>query len=266
MRIAPVFQYAAFGAALLTLSACATAPTPEEDALKVSMERDIAPQTKEARQTIARQDVLTQAAFWAKEYDKNPADREAALKLARIVRTLGNPERAAEVASQALTLYPKDANLLLVAGQALIENAQAASALEFLQSAATLSPGNWHAHSALGVAYDQLGKPIKARAAFNTALALAPDNPGILSNLGLNYATDGKPEMAERYLRKAVALDKAPVQARQNLALVLALQGRFDEANAMATKDLPVELADKNIASVRAMVVRPRRWEMLRDE
>ncbi|PHS26912.1 MAG: hypothetical protein COA84_05505 [Robiginitomaculum sp.] len=265
MRIVPLFQYAMLGAGLI-LGGCATAPTQEEDALTASLVRDIAPQTKEARETIGRQDVLTQAAFWAKEYDKNPADRDAALALARIVRTLGNPERAAEVASLALTLYPKDADLLLVTGQALVENANGGSAIGFLQSAIALSPANWRASLALGVAFDQVGKPIQARAAFNRALALQPNNPGILSNLGLNYAADGDLAMAERYLRQAVTQPDAPIQARQNLALVLALQGRFDDAKAVALEDLPAEQASKNIEIVRAMIVRPRRWEMLRDE
>jgi Flp pilus assembly protein TadD len=265
MRIAFLPRYAMLMAGLIA-SGCATAPSVEEDALKSSLVRDIAPQTQEARETIARQDVLTQAAFWAKEYDKNPADHEAALELAKIVRTLGNAERAAEVASQALTLYPKDPELLLVAGQALIENAQAASALDFLQSAATVRPGSWQTQLALGVAYDQLGEPVRARAAFNRALALKPNHPGILSNLGMNYAADGDPAMAERYLRQAVSLPDAPIQARQNLALVLALQGRFAEASALAQEDLSTELAEQNIAYVRAMIVRPKRWESLRDE
>ncbi len=265
MRIASHLRYAILGAGLV-ISACATAPTNEEDAIKADLQRDIAPQTREARETIGRQDVLTQAAFWAKEYDKNPGDREAALELARIVRTLGNPERAADVASQALALYPKDPDLLLVAGQALIESARGASAVDFLQSSTMLAPGNWRAHLALGVAYDQIGKSIKARAAFTHALALNPDNPGILSNLGLNYASDGDPAMAERYLRQAVTRPDAPIQARQNLALVLALQGRFDEASTLAAEDLPTELASKNVDYVRAMVVRPNRWEQLRDE
>lgn len=269
MRITSPLRYAILSiglGAMVLLSACATAPSSEEDALKASMQRDIAPQTKEARDTIRRQDVLTQAAFWAKEYDKNPADREAALELARTIRVLGNAERAAEVATQALTLYPRDAELLLVAGQALVQNANGRTALDYLLSAAALQPGNWQAHMALGVAYDQMGKPIKARSAFNQALAIEPTNPGILSNLGLNYASDGNPEMAERYLRQAVAQPGAPVQARQNLALTLALQGRFDEANAVAAEDLPTEMAQKNVEYVRAMVVRPNRWEALRDE
>jgi Flp pilus assembly protein TadD len=265
MRIALLPRYAMLMAGLLA-TGCATAPSVEEDALKSSLVRDIAPQTQEARETIARQDVLTQAAFWAKEYDKNPADHEAALELAKIVRTLGNAERAAEVASQALTLYPKDPELLLVAGQALIENAQAASALDYLQPAAVIRPGSWQTQLALGVAYDQLGKPVRARAAFNRALALKPNHPGILSNLGMNYAADGDPAMAERYLRQAVSLPDAPIQARQNLALVLALQGRFAEASTLAQEDLSTELAEQNIAYVRAMIVRPKRWESLRDE
>ncbi len=252
------------GLALL-LSACASAPSKEEDALKKTLQRDITPQTREARDTIGRQDVLTQAAFWAKEYDNNPADREAALKLAQIVRVLGKPARAAEVASQALTLYPKDPALLLVAGQAFIEDAKAARAIEFLQAAARITPNDWHVQSALGVAYDQIGKPLKARAAFTRALALQPGNAGILSNLGLNYAVAGDAKMAERYLRQAVASPDAPVQARQNLALVLALQGRFAEASALAAKDLPAQQAQQNIDYVRAMVVRPQRWKALRD-
>ena len=46
-----------------------------------------------------KQDLLTQAKFWAAEYDKNPNEYEASLKYARVLRAIGSAPRAAEVAA-----------------------------------------------------------------------------------------------------------------------------------------------------------------------
>ncbi len=265
MRTVKKIHHAAPLALLLVLGACSTAPNPEEAALKVSLQKDIAPQSRESRDTIARADILTQGTFWAKEYNKNPGDREAALHMAKVVRTLGNPERAATVATQALALYPDDLELLMVAGRALIESGQSAKAIDYLDQAIAKAPTDWHIYSALGVAYDQEGKIKQARAAYNQALRLSPGNAQVLSNLAMSYAAEGSPERAETLLKKAITRPEATALMRQNLALVLGLQGKFDEARSIAAKDLPANMAKNNIDYVRDMIVRPRRWDSLRN-
>lgn len=254
-------------ASALVLGACATTaapPTAQEAALVLELEsRSLVPATAAERQSVANQDLLTQAAFWAEAYEMNPADREAATELARILRLLGSAPRAIEVARQALALFPDDAGLLGAYGLALAAEGRGQQAIEPLTRASRLQPDNWRLINALGVSLEQAGRTTAARARFEEAMAIAPDEPSILSNLALSHALAGEPEQAEPLLRRAMDNDLASPQVRQNLALVLALQGRFDEAEQIAAIDSTPEMAAANMAYVRAMMTSPRRWDSL---
>lgn len=250
----------------MVLSGCTTPISEDEASLSDSMVRKIQPQTRASRDAIEQQDILTRSAFWAAEYENNPADREAALKLARLVRIIGNPGRAATIGSQSLALFPNDKDLLLVTGQALIEDGHADNAISFLQSALKQDPLDVTVLSALGVAYDQSDRHELAMQTFNKALALSPQNSKLLSNIGLSYALQGDPVIAEAWLLRAAALPDADARVRQNLALVLGLQGRFAEAEVMAAKDMPNGIAKENINYVKSMITRPQAWEALRGD
>lgn len=246
------------------LSACATQPDATDTGLAQSMEKDVRPESAATREEIGRQDILTQATFWAKEYDKNPMDLEAATKLARLVRKMGNPGRAAAIGNQALALHPDNRDLLVITGQALIEQGRPGQAISYLQTALKQDANDISALSALGVALDQTGKHDLALAQFNKAYSLKPDDPNVLSNIGISHAMQGDAATAETWLRLALKQPSAGPQVRQNLALVLALQGKFGEAEAMASKDLPPAVAEKNIEYVRSLVTRPNSWNELR--
>jgi len=250
----------------IILTACATPMSEEENNLAEEMVREIRPESRAVRDDVVRLDILSQAAFWAKEYDNNPADKEAAIELARIVRTIGNPGRAAAIGSQALALFPDDQDLLLVTGQALIEDGHFENAISFLQSALRQDPTNAQILSTLGVAYDQSDRHELAMKNFKRALSLDPDNPRILSNIGLSFALQGDPQTAEIWLLRANAQPNADAKARQNLALVLGLQGKFAEAEAMAANDLPNNVAKQNVQMVKTMITRPNAWQALRSE
>ncbi|VAV95739.1 hypothetical protein MNBD_ALPHA06-1501 [hydrothermal vent metagenome] len=248
------------------LSACATPASEEETAFSESMIRDIRPESRIVRDEIERQDILTQATFWAKEYETNPADKEAAIKLAKVVRQIGNPGRAAAIGSQALSLFPEDRDLLLITGQALIEDGHAGNAISFLQAAIKQNPKDASALSALGVAFDQSDRHQLAISTFRRALSIRPDDPKILSNIGISYALQGDPKTAETWLRKAADLPDADAQVRQNLALVLGLQGQFEEAESMAALDMPNGVAKENVDFVKSMINRPQAWKALREQ
>lgn len=250
----------------LLLSACATPPDAQDNALAKSMETDVRPESAATREEIGRQDILTQATFWAKEYDKNPMDLEAATKLARLVRKMGNPGRAAAIGNQALALHPDNRDLLVITGQSLIEQGRPEQAISYLQTALKQNPSDTTALSALGVALDQTGKHKEAMANFNRAYSLKPNDPNIMSNIGISHAMQGDAATAETWLRMALKQPAAGPQVRQNLALVLALQGKFGEAEAMASKDLPPAMAEKNIEYVKSLVTRPNAWNQLRDQ
>jgi Flp pilus assembly protein TadD len=132
-----------------------------------------------------------------------------------------------------------------------------------LARANELKPGDWTVLSAQGVTFDQLGRYADAQAKYAEALKLEPDNPSVLTNLGLSYAIEGNLDDAEQTLRKAVANPRAAASARQNLAVVLGLQGKFDEATRLARADLPVSVADNNIAYLRDMLTQPALWKQM---
>lgn len=243
---------------------CALAPghtDAERDLLEAAGRRDIAPASAAERRAIAAESLVAQGAFWAEEYDNNPADREAAARLAAVSRQLGNPSRAVLVANQALTLHAEDPELLLHLGAALVEDGRAEAAVAPLERLAAMRSDAAHPYSLLGAALDTVGRHEEAQGRYAEALALSPDDPTILSNLGLSYVLAGDPARGERHLRRAANAPGSDARVRANLALAVAVQGRFEEAEAIAQQDLSAEEAAANIAYVRAMLTRPRRWE-----
>lgn len=263
-------RLSAIAALSLALGACATsaelAPTEQEQALTAELQsRSIVPATEAERTAIRNQDLLTQAAFWAEAYELNPADREAAYELSGVLRQLGGAERAAEVARQALALYPEDTDLMTAFGLALAAGGRGAQAVEPLARAVQAGGADWRTVNALGVALDQTGRTEQARSRFLQALQLEPGEPAILNNLALSYLLNGEPERAESLLRQAMEDLSAGPEIRQNLALALALQGRFEEARQIALIDSTPEMADANLDYVRALMSSPRSWDRLRE-
>lgn len=254
--------------AALALSACVTTSrTPEEQALAAELDaRSIVPATSSERTAIRSQDMLTQATFWAEAHELNPSDLEAAYELSNALRHLGNTQRAIEIAQQSLALHPDSPQLLLAYGTGLTSTGRGARATEALHRAAQADPTNWRILNTLGVAYEQSNQPDRARQYFRDALAIAPGEPSTMSNLALSYALSGEAEMAERMLREAMARPGAEAAVRQNLALVIALQGRFDEAEQMARVDVTPQMAENNMAYVRAMLTSRRSYDSLRTD
>jgi Flp pilus assembly protein TadD len=130
-----------------------------------------------------------------------------------------------------------------------------------------LNNKDWRSYSALGSAYDQQGIYDKARTAYQQALTIEPDNLTVLNNLGMSYALQGDLKEAEKTLRMADALPKAASEPRirQNLALVVGLQGRFEEASAIASKDLPPQQVEANMAYLKTMLSQPNTWQQLQE-
>lgn len=250
--------------AISALAACAT--TGEGSSQDVAAASAPAPRgvDREARERIVREDMLTQMAFWAGEYQTFPNDLEAAQRFADALRRGGRADRAAQIAAEAISRFPDDRNLLTTYGYAQIAAGRPHEALRPLALVAQAEPENWRVRSALGAALDQLGRFPEARRAYQEALALEPDNARILTNLGVSHIMAGEPADAERYLRQASEQRGAPPEARQNLAIALALQGRFDEAEQIERVDLPPAQAAENMRYLRSLLSDPRRWNAVR--
>ncbi|HET9230049.1 MAG TPA: tetratricopeptide repeat protein [Vitreimonas sp.] len=250
--------------AVSALAACAT--TGEGSSQDVAAAAAPAPRTvdRAARENIVRQDMLTQMAFWAGEYQTFPNDLEAAQRLADALRRGGRADRAAQIAAEALNRFPEDRSLMTTYGYAQIASNRPHEALRPLALVAQAEPDNWRVRSALGAALDQLGRFAEARRAYQEALALEPNNARVLTNLGVSHIMAGEPADAERYLRQAAEQRGAPPETRQNLAIALALQGRFDEAEQIERVDLPPAQAAENMRYLRSLLSDPRRWNAVR--
>jgi Flp pilus assembly protein TadD len=252
-------------AAALTVGCTTVKATPAEMAMLDKAETSpILPAPKAERDAADQKDLLSQATFWGREYDKNPNEYEASLKFARCLRAIGSSERAAEVAGQALALKAGDVELTLIFAQASLDIGKPEPAATALARAEAAGQTDWRMLSIIGVTMDQLDQHVGAQSYYKRALALSPDNPKILSNLGLSYALAGDSAQAESTLRAAVDLPNADARVRQNLVLVLGVQGKFAEAEKAAGPETPKALLDSNTAYFRALLTPARSWDNLR--
>lgn len=165
---------------------------------------------RQARRAVAREDILTQMAYWAGEYQTFPNDLEAAQQFSEALRKGGRFDRAVQVAGEAIGRFPEDRQLLTTYGLAQIAHGNPQDALRPLALVAAAEPENWRVRSALGAALDQLGRFDDARRAYQEALALQPNDGRILTNLGVSHIMAGEPDEAEPILRQAVAQPSAP--------------------------------------------------------
>ena len=204
------------------------------------------------RAAADRLEPLARAAFWGGELSKNPTDAEAGVKMAVALRQLGRTQEAYNTTQQVLAVQPDDVDALLESARASIAGNQGFFAIAPAQRAQTLRPKDWRAPSLLGVAYEQTRQPQLALAAHKQAVALAPDNPAALANLGMFLAANDDPAQAEQVLRKAAAEPGATPLVRQDLALILGLRGELAESEQLQRQDLPPDLADANMAYLKA--------------
>ncbi len=199
-------------------------------------------------QTALRSDPLTQAAFFANQFDHDPTNAEFGLYLSNAERAMGHNDEAANTAHSVLLFAPNNTEALLAAARAHIAGNNAFYAVDPLKHLSELKPNDWQAWSLLGVAYDQTKRPDDAQAAWQMALKLSPGNPAVLTNQAMARLSAGDLAGAETLLRTAVAQKETTLQERQDLALVLGLEGKMPEAERLLRQDLPPEVADANLA------------------
>jgi len=237
MTYRPLLLSALLAGTALIVTGCAVAPPL--NAQETQIQEDLAvdrfmPATREMRDAIETQELFAQAAFWSNEYNLNPGDLEAALKLSAAVRKLGNPGRAVEITQTTRALYPRDPYLMAEYAAALIASERSLDAIPILNEGLAKTPSYGRLWSLKGAALDQQERYAEARQHYDRALRITPNDPNVMANIGLSHALSGDPATAERWLRRAVTLPNASDSVRQNLILVLQLQGKTTEADKMA--------------------------------
>lgn len=210
--------------------------------------------TAEQRAVVDRADPMARAAFWARELEIDPADQDAGLKMAVALRQLGQFDKAAETAAQVTMTNPANEEAWLEVARGHVGAGNGFYAIEPARKAMALKPKDWRAVSLLGIGLEQAERYDEAEVAYHQALALSPDNPAVLTNLAMLKAGQGDGDQAETLLRKAVAQPGATIQIRQNLSLVLGLRGKMAEAEKLMRQDLPPEIANNNLAYLKAVI------------
>ena len=209
---------------------------------------------------------LKTAALAAQKYEQNPSDTKAGLHYVRLLKEMGQTDKALNVLAEIAKNNPQDVGLTTLYGKELAEAGRGEDASQVLNAIVQTGKADWKIYSALGSAYDQQGAFAEAREAYKSALTMKPGEVGITNNMGMSHALEGNLKEAEAVLRQAMALPgagKVP-RVRQNLALVVGLQGRFDEAREIASKDLPPGQVEANMAVLQNMLQQPNTWQQLK--
>lgn len=255
-------------ALILALGACATTPDPDAAAqaeLARAIEDAMTPATPEQIEAANNSDPLTKANFWAKEYSKQPNDRDIALTFVSSLRGIGSNERAIEVLSQALIIHPNDPELLITLGKVFSAEGNLMGAARAFEKAAVSAPDRPEAWSAFGTTLDKMERHEMAQAAYDKALAIEPTRTATLTNYGLSLALSGDLPGAEAKLRLAAEQPDADLRVTENLALIVGLQGRYDEMAEISSRYAPESIVKKNTALLQEMVQPIRSWEAMED-
>ena len=143
---------------------------------------------------------------------REPKFAVAYYKLSETLRLTGDLEEAAKVATQSITLAPKDrrgyANLALV----FVDQGKTAEALELMQKAVQEEPRSSQAHLDLGVVLHTLNRLDEAAAAFQKSIEIEPDFAAAYSKLSVVLHRTGKYEDARAEAQKAANVNpKSPV-------------------------------------------------------
>jgi Flp pilus assembly protein TadD len=209
---------------------------------------------------------LKQTADAAKRWEADPANAKLALHYINLLKTMGQTDKALSVLAEVSKRNPQNHGLMTIYGKELAAAGRGDEAIGVLRQVAESGKADWKVHSALGMAYDQQGQFADARAAYQAGLAAKPGDVSVMNNLGMSYALEGNLPEAEKTFRQAVAQTRGADAARlrQNLALVVGLQGRFDEAKQIASKDLPANEVEANMAYLKTMLAQPDPWQQLK--
>jgi len=148
-------------------------------------------------------DRLAIAEFWL---HKSPQNIRALQEIAHARLKLGEPEAALRYTNLALSLDPKNPEILFLKGRVHLQRNDPEQAAQSILAAAVLAPRNPSYFLALGLAYNQMGSYDRAVAALTKHTLLAPARPFAQMHLGIAYVGIGDDAQAARSLSDGLAL------------------------------------------------------------
>jgi tetratricopeptide (TPR) repeat protein len=185
------------------------------------------PLLQQAAAALEKEDYAGAAKALEEYLPQNPEDFRAEFNLAYAYSMMGRRAdaigRYRNVLNRQKELVPAHLNL----GILLVEEGQAAEAVEHLRLVAEKEPNDFRAAFYLAQALAALQQLPEAREAYENALRLKPDDVAAHVAYG-RLLVDSDPAAAERHLRSALQADPSHDQARLLLASVLESRGTQD--------------------------------------
>jgi tetratricopeptide (TPR) repeat protein len=140
------------------------------------------------------------------------------------------PQRALEVARQAVAIAPNSAEARLKCGEILIENHQPAESRVHFDWLIERNPYHPQARFGLGKCLRELGEEAQAASVLDSLLRDFPERASYLAERGIIEVHAGRPQTARDYLQRAIAADPSDPILLYNYALCLEQLGATDEA------------------------------------
>lgn len=147
-----------------------------------------------------------------------PADKEAALNLARIDIERGDLINAKNRIEKILQSHKQDPDVFTALGYWYLRSGLFKEASKQFQQALMQRPNDPVIYAYLGMSLDQAGLYQEALKALHTAIYLNQDASWVYNNLGIVYAKIGETEQARIYWKKALKLDPDFTEAQENLS------------------------------------------------
>jgi tetratricopeptide (TPR) repeat protein len=177
----------------------------------------------------------------------SPASNSNADRTAKVVgraETLmrsGRIDEAAELARKALAAGFEHARLLDLRAYWFEQQGRDMDALEDLNRAVELAPGDAQVRNAQALLLMKLNRRHQAVIAYQALAEIAPESATVHCSLGSAKEAIGQLDAAERCFRRAIALNAGCVEAWASLAGLANRRGRWAEAHELADKALVLD-------------------------
>jgi protein O-GlcNAc transferase len=172
------------------------------------------------------------------------SEEQASLQEQQAVLSRFREGKYAEVEAMGRVLtqrHPRHGFGWKVLAVAILEQRRVADALEPMQRAAALLPGDREVHRGLGVIFLHQERQAEAEACLRKALQIDPAYTDAYDLLGPVLAGQGRLAEAEASLRKALELGPPTARMYNNLGKILRLQEKYGEAEAMLRRALALK-------------------------
>jgi len=217
--------------ALAGLSDAASGARRQEDARRILEEiRAAQPQNAAVRLELSRLlaalgDSERAAALAGDAVRLVPTDPAAVEQLASVFADAGNAQQLKPVADALVSRFPEREKGHYYLANALFLSGRTLEAIDVVQQIVRRNPGNVQGQNLLGVACATAGRRDCALAAFDAALAADARDATTHVNLGVFHLQSGSPAAAVEDFSTALALDRSSTAAAQGLAEARAAAG-----------------------------------------